>query len=165
MESTVWWGASPLFSCCSWRGSSEFMDPQTPRVTSLNGLWYKPVLVFAGRTAFSVCTKAWRPSCCRRCWRRLSCLLFTRRSLLLPSKLWVWTKSWSTEYWTASVPATDSWLFQRTCTVFGAYLLIWSRGSNIFCTSGWFYAKQFGPAARMRLWRVTCIKHNKVHNI
>lgn len=56
------------------------------------------VLIFTGGMEFLVCTKAWRQSCCRRYWQLPSCLLYMRRSLLLRSKSWALTRSWSSEH-------------------------------------------------------------------
>lgn len=54
-------------------------------------------VLVAGSTVRSVCTKAWRPSCCRRYWRLPSCSSYTRRSLPPPSKSWAWIRKWSAE--------------------------------------------------------------------
>lgn len=61
------------------------------------------VLFITGGMVFLVCTKAWRQSCYRRYWQLPSCLLYMRRSLLLPSKSWALTGNWSSEH-------TSTWI-------------------------------------------------------
>jgi len=55
------------------------------------------VLLTTGNMGSLGCTKAWRPSCCRRCWRLPSCSWCTRRSPQPRSKWCAWTRPWSTD--------------------------------------------------------------------
>lgn len=124
---------------------SSRIHKRSPRtLISASGHWYPIVPTVAGPTASWVCTKAWRPSCCRRCWRPPSCLSFTKRSQLLLSKWWVWTKSWSTEHRTALVPSLTESLI-GACYWFMIVSTLRALWSKPVCSSevlpvspGWF---------------------------
>lgn len=106
-------------NCCSVWGrlrvcwSTEWGEwPQSHKDTKkllpdLKVLTLNFIIFFVGNTALWVCSKVWRPSCCRRCWPPPSCSFSMRRLPAAPFRSWDWDTTFTRNTSQHAGPLTD----------------------------------------------------------